>query len=82
MNFSKKDQEYLDGIKFSNGRKFKVAKKNQPNKKRVDFVYLEKDKNFINSKVKKYNPNNESITTQSKTYKEIFENFKEFSSDS
>lgn len=38
MNFNKEDQEYLNGIKFSNGRKFTVAKKNQPNKKRVDFL--------------------------------------------
>ena len=38
--------------------------------------------NFINSKVKQYNSKDDSIATQNTTYKEIFANFKEFSSDS
>ena len=52
------------------------------NKKRVEFVYLDKDESFINSKVKQYNSKDDSIATQNTTYKEIFANFKEFSSDS
>lgn len=38
MNFNNEEQQYLNGGKFSNGYRFKVAKKNQPNKKRVDFL--------------------------------------------
>lgn len=38
MKFKKEDLQYLNGIKFSNGHKFKVAKKNQPNKRRIEFL--------------------------------------------
>lgn len=52
------------------------------NKKRVDFLYLDNDEDFMNSYVKKYNPKSDSITTQKTTYKKIFNKFTEFSSDS
>lgn len=38
MEFSKRDRQYIAGETFSNGYKFKVASKNQPNEKRIDFI--------------------------------------------
>ncbi|MFN1835364.1 class I SAM-dependent methyltransferase [Balneola sp. MJW-20] len=48
MKFSKEDIEYLNGNKFSNGRKFKVAGKNNVNFSRLDFLEsYAKDKNVL-----------------------------------